>query len=78
MLLVELTFWFSFLRCCLEILSSFEDSPKEVRLFHQLLIKLNFWITIFIVGTNLGPPPERQLNLSGINAPRSGRRGGGK
>jgi len=24
-----------------------------------------------------GPPPERQLNLSGINAPRSGRRGGG-
>nr|CAG4646827.1 EOG090X01F7 [Megafenestra aurita] len=24
-----------------------------------------------------GPPPERQLNLSGINAPRMGRRGGG-
>ena len=23
-----------------------------------------------------GPPPERQLNLSGINAPRLGRRAG--
>ncbi len=27
---------------------------------------------------HLGPPPERQLNLSGINAPRSGRRAGGR